>query len=386
MQTDLSVPVEHFKKRAKDLLGQVRAQESEAIIRVRRVYNDLSGKADVDVASDFGLMRAQHVVAVEHCFASWEALCTSPGVEARLAITMAKIPELNDFGIGLFHDHRRQPLAEQQAIYEKDREVLRKSASTVEATVRWLLENVEPTKNVNPRRTSYGLKHVAEKDIGYITNGVFIAAGIIAGYPYELMPNHPNVQFAVSEKSLREIEARRRQPDRALRAFVPSARAILSRRGIQLQAEGRSRPANELVWLEDGDIRTLKIAAAETTPFVVRISIDHFQIHVSQKAVRQLGIADRCARFFPEARPVRPKAELSVMPDEVTAALEWALAHDARGDAAPAAPPFEKAVRSPPSSDDAWAYVWSKRAWDAYRRVDYRSRSDSGTDAAQPTP
>ena len=33
-------------------------------------------------------------------------------------------------------------------------------------------------KTLNKRGTSYGLKHVCEKDIGYITNGVFIAAAI----------------------------------------------------------------------------------------------------------------------------------------------------------------------------------------------------------------
>jgi hypothetical protein len=52
---------------------------------------------------------------------------------------------------------------------------------------------------------SYGIKHTAEQDIGYITNGVFIAAGIIAGYSYEIREGDPNVSFGMSEQSFKRI-------------------------------------------------------------------------------------------------------------------------------------------------------------------------------------
>jgi len=48
----------------------------------------------------------------------------------------------------------------------------------------------------------YGLKHIAEKEMGYVLNGVFIAAAIHSGFPYELIPDSPNVRFGISEKSL----------------------------------------------------------------------------------------------------------------------------------------------------------------------------------------
>ena len=37
-------------------------------------------------------------------------------------------------------------------------------------------------KTINKSGISYGLKNVSEKDIGYLTNGVFIAAAIAEGF------------------------------------------------------------------------------------------------------------------------------------------------------------------------------------------------------------
>jgi len=42
---------------------------------------------------------------------------------------------------------------------------------------RWLSQ-FGKLKSLNKRGSSYGLKHVAAHDIGYVTNGVFIAAAI----------------------------------------------------------------------------------------------------------------------------------------------------------------------------------------------------------------
>ena len=46
------------------------------------------------------------------------------------------------------------------------------------------------------------MKHLAEDEIGYVTNGAFIAAAIHCGFPYQLIPDSPNVRFGISEKSL----------------------------------------------------------------------------------------------------------------------------------------------------------------------------------------
>ncbi len=214
VMTDLSLPVDHFKKLAKTLNKKVGDAEPDACARVRAVYKDASEQTDAEVASGFGLMRAQHVIAREHGFESWSALLASSGIEARLAITMARLPDLNNFGIGLFPDHYKKPKAEQQAIYEKNRADLRAAVEPVQQTVDWLRQNVEPIKTINTKHSSYGLKHLAEKEVevGYITNGMFIAAAIIAGYEYRIEPGSPNVAFGMSEKSISDITKRRKEP------------------------------------------------------------------------------------------------------------------------------------------------------------------------------
>ncbi len=353
---DLSVPLDHFAKRAKELRSRVRAGDADAAGRVRSVFTDASARADHELAADFGLMRAQHVVAVEHGFPNWKALTDSSGIEVRLAITMSRHPELNDFGIGLYGGDKDKSDAEKDAINAEQRRTLRESAAAVATTVTWLRENVEPTRTINRRRTSYGIKGVAEKDIGYITNGVFIAAGIIAGYPYEIVSGSPNVLFGMSEKSLKEISACRLSPERILKRFTPRAIEVLAKRGIQ-SFPGR-RSGVELAWLDDGDVRTLRIGVIETSPFIVRLFVDHSSLFISRKAGKALGVPG-ASTYYPEARPVRPKGEISILPDEVDAALEWALNYDARvGSQQP--PPFEV------SGSDAWSYVWSKRAADRY--------------------
>ena len=354
---DLSVPTNYFAKRAKDLLSLVRAADADACKRVRHVYRDAIPKSDRELSQDFGLMRAQHVVAVEHSFESWNALAVSSGIEARLALTMTRVPDLNDFGIGTPGGPKARSQDEKNALDTENRALLRGSVAAVASTVAWLQENVEPTKNVNKRHTSYGIKHMAEKDIGYITNGVFIAAGIIAGYPYEIIPGSPNVPFGMSENSLSEVSLRRSSPERVLKRFLPHAIEVLAKRGIVAHPVGRA--GVDLAWLDDGDVRTLRIGAVETEPFIVRLFVDHYTLFVSQKVAKVLGMSAPYRRSSAQAAPVRPKGEISLVMDEVVPALEWALAYDARTDLPQPTPSFELSAAMP----DPWSYVWSKRAW-----------------------
>lgn len=200
--TDLSLPIEYFKKESKHLHRQVQDKEPSAVARVDRVLKN---------QTEISLMRAQHVIAVEYGFDKWDSLIKASAVELHLVITMAKIPELNDFGIGLYDGNKRLPKEERDAIFLKDRKVLRTSVERVRDTISWLKANVRPIKTLNSGRSSYGIKHVAEKDIGYITNGVFIAAAVIAGFPYKIRWDSPNVQFGMSEKSFKDITRRRHE-------------------------------------------------------------------------------------------------------------------------------------------------------------------------------
>jgi hypothetical protein len=79
--TNLSTPVEYFKKEAKKLFRQVQANDADALARVQRVLND---------PTEISLMRIQHVVAIEYGFSKWEDLIMTSAVELQSAITRTK--------------------------------------------------------------------------------------------------------------------------------------------------------------------------------------------------------------------------------------------------------------------------------------------------------
>jgi hypothetical protein len=54
-------------------------------------------------------------------------------------------------------------------------------------------------KTINRTGTSYGLKHVAERDIGYLTNGIFIAAAHACGYRVVRVGDSPNAWLNISQ-------------------------------------------------------------------------------------------------------------------------------------------------------------------------------------------
>ena len=79
--TNLSTPIEYFKKEAKKLFRQVQENDAEALARVRRVLQD---------SDDISLMRVQHVVAIEHGFSKWEELIKTSALELQSAISKKK--------------------------------------------------------------------------------------------------------------------------------------------------------------------------------------------------------------------------------------------------------------------------------------------------------
>jgi hypothetical protein len=103
---------------------------------------------------------------------------------------MEKHPHLTDHGFGVFPGED----------FKTTREQLTDERS-LEGFVRardWL--SLWPrTKRVYNFGTSYGLKHVAGKDIGYVTNGVFIAAAISLGISFRM--DGPNALLALTSKA-----------------------------------------------------------------------------------------------------------------------------------------------------------------------------------------
>jgi hypothetical protein len=114
-----------------------------------------------------------------------------------------KIPQLTDFGIGLYEQGRGLSPDERAEEFRRHQQDLIDSAASCTLVCQWLA-NLEKTKTINERHSSYGLKHMAARAIGYVTNGVFIAAAVHCGFPYRLHPESPNVCFGISERSIRK--------------------------------------------------------------------------------------------------------------------------------------------------------------------------------------
>lgn len=112
-----------------------------------------------------------------------------------------RYPELSDFGFGVYDPRSKSP-KQQQSELEKNRAYLFQPSSLVAFDVcRVWLRQWPRTKHVNPSAgTSYGLKHQAEKDIGYITNGVFIASAIAEGLTVKRIPDSPNAWVNLSAR------------------------------------------------------------------------------------------------------------------------------------------------------------------------------------------
>ncbi|WP_324956729.1 hypothetical protein [Oligoflexus sp.] len=185
----------HFTKLAKQFRDHWKNDEENAKLRAAKCFSK---------CQEMSLAQAQHIIALEHEFDSWKSLTQATALQLRLAIVMKKEPLLNNFGIGVagvahWDDY--------WATLVKRRADLRASHSRIEETARWLGVFIKPIKTINTRSSSYGLKHRVEREIGYITNGVFIAAAMIAGYPYRTHDGSPNVYFGMSEQSWKPIKA-----------------------------------------------------------------------------------------------------------------------------------------------------------------------------------
>jgi len=141
---------------------------------------------------------------------AYQAATGVPYMEARrqttlptLAEVMEQHPQLNDFGIGAFDPWSKTAQQRREEI-AAGRVRLASDEDGVMEIVAWLRDNVAPIKT--PTFNSYGLKHVLERSPGgwYVMNGEFIAAALIAGYPYKY--DVPNLLFGMSARDIRRLE------------------------------------------------------------------------------------------------------------------------------------------------------------------------------------
>jgi hypothetical protein len=115
---------------------------------------------------------------------------------------LSKLPGLGDSGMGVFDPGRELLPKERQKQLEAERKELLESSESCTRVCEWLAD-LKPIKTINRRHTSYGLKHIAEPEIGYVTNGAFIAAAVHCGFNYETSRESLNVFFGISERSIK---------------------------------------------------------------------------------------------------------------------------------------------------------------------------------------
>ncbi len=123
-----------------------------------------------------------------------------------LAEVMELHPQLTTNGVG-FVGSRGEPNDVRGAKPAEWRADLAEREAKVYEVVAWLRENLNPIQT--PSQSSYQLKYLVEKThVGYISNGEFIAAALIVGYPYRYDP--PNVTFGVSALDIRRLNSEHR--------------------------------------------------------------------------------------------------------------------------------------------------------------------------------
>ena|SRR5215472_9739085 len=110
-------------------------------------------------------------------------------------------PLLNDFGYGALEEHHKS--AEQIAaeIAANRAKMLEPHSLTQFEAARAWLRQFPKIKQFSRHGSSYGLKHAAAYDLGYVTNGVFIAAAIAEGFRAERVDRSPNARIAISSRA-----------------------------------------------------------------------------------------------------------------------------------------------------------------------------------------
>jgi hypothetical protein len=124
---------------------------------------------------------------------------------AAIEAAIAKFPQLTDFGFGVYDEQLLSPKERERQFAADRADMFTQQSLDGFARAREWLEAQPRTKRVSlAAGSSYGLKHLAERQIGgYITNGIFIAAAVAAGFTVERLGDTPDAVLNISRR-LRE--------------------------------------------------------------------------------------------------------------------------------------------------------------------------------------
>lgn len=121
---------------------------------------------------------------------------------ARVAAIMAANPELSDHGFGVFEGHRLSPQERAERLAQDRQDLLSPDGlNGIQRASEWLLKQKRRLAINRRIGSSYLLKHFAEDDVGYVTNGQFIAAAMLIGMKVQRCPRgSPNAFLNISSR------------------------------------------------------------------------------------------------------------------------------------------------------------------------------------------
>lgn len=79
-----------------------------------------------------------------------------------------------------------------------------KSVEAIAELCWWIRHNLSERLNINYKHDSYHLKHIAEREVGYVSNGQMIVAMLLCGYKMGNTIVGLNPSFNVAERSIQE--------------------------------------------------------------------------------------------------------------------------------------------------------------------------------------
>lgn len=85
--------------------------------------------------------------------------------------------------------------------WEDDGLITDRPKEEMDMAMAWIADNLRPRKTPLLSRTSYGIKHLLQRDTGlYLTNNEFKDAMLLSGYE-PIDPNELNWHYCISKKS-----------------------------------------------------------------------------------------------------------------------------------------------------------------------------------------
>ncbi len=115
-----------------------------------------------------------------------------------LARIVAKNPDLTVDGLGVFRWPGEAPeVTAERRRANREQMSSGRSLEQFERARGWLRRFPKLKRPHRRWGSSYGLKHIAEREIGYTTNGAFIAAALAEGFPTARIRGTTNVRIGV---------------------------------------------------------------------------------------------------------------------------------------------------------------------------------------------